>query len=298
MQERLNYIHAIPSSETINKQPVFYSELLKKIKDFTIVGKMLQAQPPRWSTGQELPDDEHIKLYTIDPNLIPDEYGGFKQDLIERPISDADSFGHLELTQKIGQQILADKNRNGFNFMDGDIYFQHLNLANLLHDLQEAWVGDALIKDLEFKLEEHRLFDGELREELRFCLPLIDFDKKYTETFRILFAEHKLDKLGVTEEDLIGLFSQEDIKARQEPFYKYLYELYEMVHNVTFTMAVLSNKDTSDSSLGLKYDVMQNTLKKLINSGHQSEFIRLFVNKNEGLIREAINLGNNNKVKL
>jgi hypothetical protein len=296
--EKLSYIQAIPSTETENKQPIFYPELLSKIKERTIIGQLLQQQPPRWSTGQELSDQEHCELYTINSDIIPEPYTGLKQDLTENPISDADNFGHLELTYRVGKEIMADKERNGFNFPDGDKYFQHLNLANLLHDLQEAYVGDKLKKDLEFKLKEHELFDGEVREQLRYILPLKDFDDNFTEIFRILFAEKKLDKLGVINEDLIRRFDVGDIVARTTDKYRDLNELYETIHRVTFMMAVLSNKDTSDASLGLKYDVMQNTFKDLHNSAYKSEFIRLFINHNESQIRECINLGFSGRVKL
>lgn len=289
--EQLQHTYYIPAQETVNNQPILYTEILDSVKE-TKIGQLLAQQPPRWSTGQELSDEAHKAKYYIDPAIIPNNYGGLAQDLIETPLSDADSFDHMQLCLKIGQILLNENQQRNITKPDRD-YLIGLNLANVLHDIQEAYVGDRIDKDLKFKLEEHRLFDGEVREELRPILQIKDYDRVFTEAFRTLFAEKKLDtKYGVTKADLEPFFNYTDIVSRHDPKYRNMNELYESAHNVTFFLAVLSNKGLSLADLGLKYDVMQNTLPRLINDGNHIEFVTQFVNHNQDKIRRCLDLGN------
>jgi len=288
--EKLTHNYYIPSNETVNNKPIVFTEVLDQVKK-TMMGQMLANQPPRWSTDQRLSDDEHIVNYITNPDLIPEQYSGFKQDLIETPLSDADSFDHMQLCLKVSQIIMLEEQNKTYKEFDRE-YLIAMNLANGLHDIQEAYVGDSITKDLAFKIEEHRLFDGEVREQLRPILPIKDFDKVLTEAFRVLFAEKKLDtKYGVTRADLEPLFEVADINSRNNTKYRDMNELYESAHNVTFFLGVLSNKGNHISDFALKYDVMQNALPKLFNDGHHIEFIRHFLNHNENKIRECVNYG-------
>jgi 5'-deoxynucleotidase YfbR-like HD superfamily hydrolase len=294
--EQLTHTYYIPAQETVNNKPILYTEILDKIKQ-TKIGELLAQQPPRWSTGQELSDQEHIAKYYIDPAIIPPNYGGLAQDLVEQPLSDADSFDHMQLCLKIGQILLNENQQRQVTKPDRD-YLIALNLANVLHDIQEAYVGDSITKDLQFKIQEHKLFDGEVREELRPILQIRDYDRVFTEAFRTLFAERKLStKYGVTRADLSPFFNKEDIDSRQNSKYVNMNELYESAHNITFFLAVLSNKSNGIADWSLKYDVMQNTFKRLHNDGGHIQFVTDFINHNYSLIKQSINFGNFTEVK-
>lgn len=288
--EQLQHTYYIPSQETTNNQPILYTEILDRVKE-TKIGKLLASQPPRWSTGQETDNQSHVNKYYVDPAIIPTNYGGLAQDLKDKPLSDADGFDHMQLCLKIGQIILNEDQQRLITKPDRD-YLIAMNLANGLHDIQEAYVGDSITKDLKFKLEEHRLFDGEVRGQLRPILQIRDYDRVFTEAFRVLFAEKKLDtKYGVTRSDLEPLFEVADINSRHEPKYRNMNELYESAHNVTFFLAVLSNKSNGIADLGLKYDVMQNALPRLMNDGQHIQFITDFVNHNKNKIISYMELG-------
>lgn len=214
---QLAYLRFIPAGETNDNRPRLYSDVFKAIKNSSL-GELFKKQAPRWPMGYKGDSREHIAKYIIDPEIVPNFYAGFKQDLIETPISDSDSLEHMLLVQKVGQILLAEIDeqnptnnlyfnledlKNGFELNE---YLMVLNLTHLTHDLQEAFVGDSTSKSPEFKIREHLLYNIEVRKVLKEVLPLKSFDKVFDEMFKILFAEEKLkEKYKVEDWGLIKI---------------------------------------------------------------------------------------------
>lgn len=270
------------------------SELIDLVVESTDAGALYNAMPPRWpflykedATPLEL--FKHKSDFQIHPNIFL--YPKTIRDLRESPVSDADPVGHLKLLNHLTSEWrihrAMSQNADEINPKEAQDTFRVLGLVNSFHDFHECETGDKQRKIAQDKLDEllaiyqvtlesisdaaYQVAIGSNLTNDQMGAVMINLDEDLRDAFRVFLAEPKLyNKYGLTQEGISEYFHRkgvdvdEDILASGDPFYKVLAKEYEDIHSVSFLAAGLSIPDETAMQKALKYDIVQNTLIKIL----------------------------------
>lgn len=282
-----------------------YSELLDSTVQ--ILGQKLLDQPPRWANAYN-PENDSQEMYesrwVINPKLFLTP--GVQRDQEVAQYSDANPLGHLHVTGLTARDYML-YNRDLSNA-------QLLSLVCYFHDYHEKEVGDRVVKDSAFKLEELYHIVNSTASDLFLELAknstevsnnprdLLSRVSSLTDDFiKVFLQEEKLQrKYGITKEKIEHQFRNDPNMLRiiEDSFsnlkYQKVCEDYENIHEITFLLASLSCNANSIAEKALRYEALTRVITRMQTP---SDYTLAFLEKNRSLILKVLEDGANPLVK-
>lgn len=234
----------------------------------TACGKEL-AKQERWETFKE----ELI----IDPRIFP--ISSVRSYVETKEVSDKQEVDHMVLTRLLGESVLEAEHSFGDLSVDES---KALLLALSYHDYHEGYFGDLPKKTREQKVAETVMMVNTWQDLININPYSPDYVRQMNHALNVLLADPKIAlKYGVSEEERIdrGIMPDYDEYSNLNT----LAYLYNEIHDLSFTSAVLSSPEQSLPACAVRYEVAVRNSPQLANFALESEFARQYweINKNK-----------------